>query len=65
MLYTTEKTHISMIKCGDTVVHKGILSTVCSKDIQRDSSVGLCLFGDCYKLGTKPILKAIKLKEFP
>ena len=65
MNYTTEERHIRTIRGGDTILHKGQLTTVCNCDIKRDHCMGVCIFGDCYKLGTKPVMKATIKGEMP
>jgi len=62
MRYTTEEKHISTIRHGDLIVHEGVLSTVCDNNIKRDSFMGLSIFGDCYRMGCKPVLKATVLR---
>jgi len=52
----TEKRHISRIRSGDTIFHKGKDRTVCKKDIKYDDFMGISIFGDCYRLGTIPVL---------
>lgn len=50
--------HISEIRPGDTILHTdGKIRTVCRNNISRDSSMGLSLFGDTYRLGTIPVRK--------
>lgn len=53
--YETVKTHIDMIRSGDTVLHNGELRTVCNSDIKRGGFMGTTLFGDSYRLGTVPV----------
>ncbi len=54
----------SLIVAGDCIVHNGKESTVCCKDITRDTFLGVKLFGDCYRLGAKKVKKMIlKNKE--
>lgn len=57
MTATVQKTHISDIRQGDTVIHNGILTTVCGNNIKRDPFMGTSIFGDCYHSGHKPVLK--------
>jgi len=45
-------THITNIKAGDTVIHNGQEKTVCKNDI-TSGFMGVCLFGDSYRLGSK------------
>ena len=51
------KVHISTIKIGDTVLHNGKLRTVCKRVIRRCPFMGISLWGDCYNLGYKPVIK--------
>ena len=56
-----EKIHISRIRAGDTIFHDNKSMTVCDKDIKRDDFMGISLFGDCYRLGTVPVLSITNL----
>lgn len=49
--YTLHPVHITAIKPGDTVMHKGHLKTVCASDITRSDFMGLAIFGDTYCMG--------------
>ena len=42
--------HISEVRPGDTIVHMGVMRTVCKKDIRR-GFMGLTIFGDSYRMG--------------
>lgn len=55
--------HISTISPGDTVEHNGVLMTVCRSDIRRSEFMGISLFGDTYRLGRKPVKKAVYVKD--
>ena len=57
--YTIQKTHIDLIRPGDTVVIDGQLRTVCASNLKRNSFFGRTLFGDNYKGGREPVLLAI------
>jgi hypothetical protein len=57
----TESIHISRIITGDTIIHEGELKTVNANHIKKDSCMGLTLFGDSYNLGTKLVIKVVKL----
>ena len=46
--------HISQVRAGDTVRHNGKEMTVCNKDLKR-GFCGLTMFGDSYRLGTRPV----------
>ena len=50
-IMTTNQVHISTIKCGDTIVHDGLMRTVCDGNIKR-GFCGITLFGDSYRMGT-------------
>ena len=65
MNYTLTEVHKDTIKAGDVIMVDGILRTVCNKDINAYSFMGLTIFGDCYKLGRKPVQKAIIHKAMP
>lgn len=54
-----EPVHISQISKGDTIEHEGKLTTVCTNNIKRDSFMGITLFGDNYRSGTKPVQKVV------
>jgi hypothetical protein len=51
--------HISQIAAGDTIEHEGALRTVSGNNIKKDSFMGTTLFGDSYRLGTKPVNKVV------
>lgn len=55
--YVTEKVHISMVGAGDTILHNGVIKTVCKCNIKRDGFMGLTLFGDSYKGGREMVDK--------
>ena len=52
----TEKRHISRIRTGDAILHNNKPMTVCRDDIKRSDFMGISIFGDCYRLGTLPVL---------
>jgi len=52
-------THKDDIKAGDTILIGGIPTTVCKKDITKDSFMGTSIFGDSYKLGHQKIEKVL------
>jgi hypothetical protein len=54
-----EPVHISQVSAGDTIEHEGKLTTICANNIKRDSFMGITLFGDSYRLGTKPVQKVM------
>lgn len=47
--------HITAIKAGDTILHRGRLRTVCKQDITTSPFTGLAIFGDSYKMGFEPV----------
>lgn len=49
----TEMVDKHEIKIGDTVVHNGVLRTVCKRAFSIDEFMGLLLWGDSYRLGYK------------
>lgn len=63
MNYTIENVDISLVKHGDTVMHDGELRTVDKNSIRKCSFMGLTLFGDCYRLGTKQVQR-VTFKRF-
>jgi hypothetical protein len=52
-------THISLIRPGDTVFHDGKVRTVCRSDLKYDGFMGITLFGDCYRLGARPVQRLV------
>ena len=50
-MITIERVHISRVIIGDVVIHNGISSTVCKKDLDNTPFMGPTLFGDSYRLG--------------
>jgi len=63
MSYDVIDTHISLIKSGDTILHNGDLKTVTNSNISSGfMGMGICIFGDSYRLGTVPVKKVINLK---
>lgn len=55
--YTTQDVHITDIVPGDTILHDGILKTVCRNNIKYDSFMGTSIFGDSYRSGRIPVKK--------
>lgn len=53
--------HISEVIPGDTVLHNGEAKTVCRNNIKH-TSLGITLFGDCYALGNKKVIKLLLRK---
>jgi hypothetical protein len=59
---TTEQVHISRIKAGDTIIHNGVLTTVCANNIKFDTFIGTSLFGDSYNMGYKKVTRVLKIE---
>ena len=55
----TKLKHISTIKGGDTILHNGIIMTVCEKDITSGFE-GVAVFGDSYRGGAK-LVKVVQI----
>jgi len=52
--------HIDLVRCGDLVLcEDGVVRTVCPRDIRRCSFMGVTLWGDSYRLGTRPVKVAL------
>jgi hypothetical protein len=62
-VYNFKNTHIDSIRSGDLVYHDGAIRTVGAKDIKYDSFMGYTLWGDSYRMGTKPVMKVTKYIE--
>ena len=45
--------NIKEITVGDTVIHNGVMRTVCRRAFSHDNFVGLMLWGDSYNMGSK------------
>ena len=56
--FTLSEVDKSEIREGDAISHNGKIMTVCAKDITRCDFFGIKIFGDSYKLGYQPVLKA-------
>jgi len=54
-----QKTHISLVRAGDTVFHDGKVKTVCPGNLTYDTFMEHRLFGDSYILGRKPVQRVI------
>jgi hypothetical protein len=50
---TTRKIHVSLIRWGDTIHHRGHDRTVGKKDIKKCPFMGSSVFGDTYNSGHK------------
>lgn len=60
MNYEIEKTHISNIVSGDTIIHTdGEMRTVTNSNIGKVDLLGRTLFGDSYKAGHKLVSKVV------
>ena len=55
--------HISQIQPGDTIVHHGIIKTVCRKNIKKCDFMGISIFGDSYMSGHLPVKKVINFNN--
>ena len=58
-----KEVHISTIKAGDTVNHKGDIKTITPKDINYSTFMGYSIFGDSYRIGTILVKKVIFKKK--
>lgn len=47
--------NLNSLQVGDTVLHKGKLRTVSKSDINKDSFMGLSIYGDSYHIKRKII----------
>lgn len=56
--FTFSEVQKSTIRPGDAILHNGKIMTVCVNDITRCNFYGIKIFGDSYKLGYQPVLKA-------
>jgi hypothetical protein len=54
-----QKVHISEVRPWDTVLHDGLVATVCASNLRRCGFMGRLLFGDSYVLGRKPVLRIL------
>ena len=57
--------HISTIVAGDVVMHDGFARTVTNKNLGMDALFGVTLFGDSYKAGHLPVMKAFDFHVKP
>jgi hypothetical protein len=57
--------HISLIRAGDTVLHNGLVKTVCPENIKHNHFMGSTLWGDSYILGLKPVQRLIMGQLLP
>jgi hypothetical protein len=57
--FTLIEVHKNDVMVGDIILHDGRDRTVCRKDITVSSFMGVCLFGDSYHSGHKPVQKYI------
>lgn len=53
--FDTVQIHITDLNAGDTIIHGGLMRTVCSNDIKKDGFMGVSVFGDSYRSGHKPV----------
>jgi hypothetical protein len=59
----TEQVHVALIRPGDAVLFDGKMRTVCRKDLHRDDLMGVTLWGDSFRLGTVPVLRAMMTRQ--
>lgn len=64
MIVTRENVHITDIQVGDCVEHIGKIMTVCRKDL-KSTFMGTTLFGDSYRSGTIPVVRATPVHVMP
>ena len=58
-----EEVHKQKIQGGDTILlDNGSTKTICLDNLTWDSFVGICICGDCYKLGKKSVKRVRSLK---
>lgn len=58
-MYEIRNVHKETIKVGDTVLcPDGLMRTVCLNNI-TNGFCGICIFGDSYQLGQKPVKKVV------
>lgn len=63
MKYGIKEVHKREIRVGDTILwHDGSLKTVCRENITHSNFMGICLFGDSFRLGYQKVKKVINLK---
>ena len=65
MIYDIVETHITDIKHGDCIIENGVMVTVSSSHIKRDTFFGTTLRGDSYNGGRNPVLKAVIKRAMP
>ena len=65
MKYEIIKTNIAIIKPGDCIMENGVMVTVSSNHIKRDTFLGTTLRGDSYSGGYKPVLKVVIKRAMP
>lgn len=59
----TEQVHVALIRPGDSVLFDGKMRTVCPSNIHRDDFMGVTLWGDSFRLGTVPVLRAVMTRQ--
>lgn len=64
MKYEIVETAVSDIMPGDTVLHNGVLMTVCANNIKR-GFMGTTIFGDSYRSGRTMVKKALIFQARP
>jgi len=63
-IWNRTKTHIDDVRPGDLVEHDGKITTVTKRDI-KNSIGNTTLFGDSYRLGTRPVIVLTVKKTNP
>lgn len=51
--------HKNIIKHGDIISYNEKIMTVSRRDIKNDGFLGLTIFGDCFHLGKKLVMKGV------
>lgn len=63
MNFPTEEVHINSIRVGDTVFHDGHFRTVGRNNLKHCGFMGRSIWGDSYKIGYKPVVRAKGLRH--
>jgi hypothetical protein len=62
--FTLERVHIDSIKVGDIVEFGGQLRTVSGPDLKHDRFIGPTLWGDSYRCGCLPVVRAVPIQHY-
>ena len=62
--FTLERAHIDAIKVGDIVEFGGQLRTVSGPDLKHDRFIGPTLWGDSYRCGCLPVVRAVPIQHY-